>query len=311
MTLETILAQLEKVENDIKAESLLAVMLRNGFEKNQFLTRLKGTFKRPHSRDINGFYLDESSHIDEFISIELNRNGLYDALPEGLFHQPMLSGDSGNLIAKYMAQTRANRNIEADARKLFLPLEHEVFLAKLSLEDKEQKILEDIQEHSASNLLFRFWGLKYSKQVKGLNMLVYLLPMLEKVVGNFQLTEACYELILGEKIRIRKTRSADETITIEETFTLEDAFLGQNTVIGNTVPSPYPVVEIEVGPLKHFGLSDYINKGVLFQTLQLLHEYFIPVEAEVREIIFPSESESGFILGDQNQPAYMGYFELS
>jgi len=311
MTLETVLEQLEKVDNDVKAESLLAVMLRNGFETHQFLTRLKGTFKRPHSRDINKFYLDESSHIDEFVSVELNRNGLYDVLPEGLFHQPTLSGDSANMIAKYVAQARANRNIEAEARKLFLPIEHEVFLAKLSLEDKEQNILEAIQQHNASNLLFRFWGLKYSKQVKGLNTLVYLLPMLEKVVGNFKLTAACYELILGEKVQIKKTLSADESIAIEDSFILDSAFLGQNTVIGNSIPSPFPVVEIEVGPLQNFSLSDYISKGVLFQTLQLLHEYFIPVEAEVREIIFPSERESGFILGDQNQPAFMGYFELS
>ncbi len=311
MTLESVLKSLEQTQSDVKAEALLAVMMRNGMEQQQFLTRLKGTFKRPHSRDISAFYFDESSHIDDFISVELNRNGIYDALPEGLFHQPMLSGDSTNLIAKYVAQARANRAIEGDARKMFLPIEHEVFLSKLNLEDKEQHILENIQQHNSTNLLFRFWGLKHSKQVKGLNMLVYLLPLLEKVVGNFELTAACYELILGEKISIRKTSAANEFIALEESFTLDGAFLGQNTVIGDAAPAPFPVVEVAVGPLKNFNLSDYINRGVLYQTLQLLHQYFIPVEADVREIIFPPETESGFILGDQIQPAHLGYFGLS
>ncbi|MFN8292107.1 MAG: type VI secretion system baseplate subunit TssG [Chitinophagales bacterium] len=311
MDFEEILNHFDAIEGDIKAESIFAVLERNGFNSEHFITRNKSTFHRPNGKDIAHVYFDESSKIEDFLSVELNRNGLYDYLPEGLFHQQTDSISRQTKVDEWVKQARHNKVIEDDSRKFFLPVEHEVFLSRLRLEDKEVSILESMQKQDVGNLLFAFWGLKYSRNVKGLNLLVYLLPMLEKIIGNLQLTEACYEIILGEKVRIQKSYLPKNAIQVAEPFTLNGSFLGQNTVIGNSTPSAFPTLTFTIGPLKRFSLSDYLQKGTLHQTLQLLHSYFVPVEADIEEEIIPNEDEKTFVLGEKNENCRLGFICIS
>jgi hypothetical protein len=311
MTFEQVLKYFESAENDVKAESIFALLLRNGFELDQFITRNKSTFSRPNGKDIEQVYFDESSKIEDFLSVELNRNGLYDYLPEGLFHQQTDSVSKQIRVDEWVKQARGNKVIEDETRKFFLPIEHEVFLSRLKLEDKEISLLESMQQQNAANLLFHFWGIKYSKQVKGLNLLVYLLPMLEKIVGNLSLTQACYEIILGEEVSIDKVFNNSNAIDVDDPFTLEGSFLGQNTVIGNATPSGFPILKFTIGPLKHFKLSDYLQKGVLFQTLELLHSYFLPVEADIEVEIIPNAIEKSFVLEEKSENCRLGYISIS
>lgn len=311
MTFDQVLEYFENAENDVKAESVFALLSRNGFDLAQLITRNKSTFSRPNGRDIEKIYFDESSKIEDFLSVELNRNGLYDYLPEGLFHQQTVSASKQIIIDEFVKQARDNKFIEAETRKFFLPIEHEVFLSRLKLEDKEISLLESMQQQNAGNLLFKFWGIEYSRQVKGLNLLVYLLPLLEKIVGNFALTQACYEIILGEEVRISKVFNGSNAIAVKEPFTLENSYLGQNTVIGHHTPSEFPIIKFTIGPLRHFKLADYLQRGVLFQTLQLLHSFFLPVEADVEEEIIPDAAEKSFVLDEKNENCRLGYISIA
>ena len=72
---------------DIKAEVVVGELHDNHFSQNEILTHHVGSFLRPVRKDIQEVSYPENVLPDEAeeIVLELSRDGLYDALPEGLF----------------------------------------------------------------------------------------------------------------------------------------------------------------------------------------------------------------------------------
>ena len=78
---------IQNVFYDIKAEAVIADLIENGLKPDEFVAINKGIFKRRYARDIdsiNSLKLENTQSISAF---NLNRDGLYDSLPEGLFHK--------------------------------------------------------------------------------------------------------------------------------------------------------------------------------------------------------------------------------
>ena len=87
--LEQHLDYLKRLPVDIRAEVVLADLIEYGLNPDDLVMYSMGLSKRTFHRDIESVELlkaigDRSTKLN----VELNREGIYDALPEGLFHQP-------------------------------------------------------------------------------------------------------------------------------------------------------------------------------------------------------------------------------
>jgi hypothetical protein len=74
-------------EDDFRAEVLVAFWLENGEKSLDNITiRPNGTFQRPYRKDVLEIEQSEKEQPDG-VTLHISREGLYDMLPEGVFHQ--------------------------------------------------------------------------------------------------------------------------------------------------------------------------------------------------------------------------------
>ena len=96
--LEQIFNQLLRVYSNIKAEVLITEMQSNlDLADDDFLIANQSTFSRAYRRDI--IDTNSTAHKNK-LTVNLSRNGLYDILPEGLFHTQELSKDTSSYVAR-------------------------------------------------------------------------------------------------------------------------------------------------------------------------------------------------------------------
>ncbi len=107
---------------DINAETLLAELLSNGLVTNQLKVSKSSAFKKIYRKDVDKVFFDSDDQGTQNATIAINRDGIYDVLPEGLFHQPTSTGSGINTSAM-VAESRRLREEEKKARLFFQPFD--------------------------------------------------------------------------------------------------------------------------------------------------------------------------------------------
>lgn len=289
--LEHIVDELNAIFQNLKAETIVAELKKNStISNNDFKVNHLSNFRRSHRRDITKVSLSE----DHKIEFNLSRNGLYDYLPESVFHYP----SSDKNIASFQQLRYTYKQEEKDARHFFSPLENEFFLQRLNIEFKEQELLSEFLNLD-DQFLINFWDVDATIPRKYLVKLLRLIPFSYKIAGDLELTRICLEHIIDEKVTFRKDYSNKDLIVSEEQIT---NVLGFNfTLHSNKSQFSYPILDIIIGPIEINKLEYYIHKEGLNKFLNVFYEYFIPLEFNLNTK-FEVSSESGITLNEEQQP---------
>ena len=119
--LEAIYEELISVFHDIRAEVIVSEILESSeAELSDFTIHNSSNFKRPFRRDILDHKNSLSSINDYTLNLNLTRNGIYDSLPEGVFHDSSSAAFKG---LSYQKKREKQKNEEKEARKFFQPIE--------------------------------------------------------------------------------------------------------------------------------------------------------------------------------------------
>ena len=77
------------LEKDFRAEVTAAEWVEGGMPEDRVLILLLGALKRSFRKDVDAIEETVSAYDHkEYLLIKTHREGLYDMLPEGLFHHP-------------------------------------------------------------------------------------------------------------------------------------------------------------------------------------------------------------------------------
>lgn len=115
-----------KLQTDFKAEAVAVNLLKyHRAVSNIFIQRI-GINDRAYLKDIKSITSDYLGFDEEVFIIETYREGIYDYLPEGLFHPPSLGATRKN-VESVVKEIRKQKRVEEDARKFFRPFELEIF----------------------------------------------------------------------------------------------------------------------------------------------------------------------------------------
>lgn len=289
--LEEIFKNLLKVYGKVRAEVLIAEIQDNSdFTDDDFLIANQSTFSRAYSRDI----IDTNSRINkDKLTLNLSRNGLYDILPEGLFHTQNVSKD----INSYLASRKTVKEEEQAARQLFAPLENEFFYQKLNIERYERKLLDEFSNLD-DNFLLDFWKIDEKIPEDYIFKLIRLLPHSSKIVGDFELTRLSLQKALSQKVKLKR-----KNIIVNNEFDSNDIIgtqLGVDTVLESTKNQVLiPALEFTIGPIGIDEIDKYLNETEIMRFIEAFYSYFIPMEMEVITKLFVNKN-CEFLLGDTN-----------
>jgi len=270
---------------DIKAESVLAILMDKGFREDDFVLAFESHFKRPYSRDILFTVLEEAAGNKDFLQLHVSRSGLHDLVPEGLFYQPEDLKFQNADAALMAAEHQRNKKKEKEVRRFFMPFENAFISQKVQLEREETHLLEGMGSGILNEYFMEFWGISESIPFEFITPLISLLPHATKIAGDLTLIGQCLEKILHEKVKIKIVEPQANHTDNEFHIGLGRGKLGMDTVLAGDFYEDFPQVEVQIGPLQNSRIQDYLEKGNKESFLKTFYSYFLPAEAEVSTLI--------------------------
>lgn len=263
----------------LKAESLCAELLGNGVSFDELVLQFKGSFKKSYSNDIES--VGESRSDNRTITIAVNRDGIYDRVPEGLFHQTRGGGNTATLNAM-VGEYKRYREEERQARKFFQPVEQELFRYAVLAEENERKIRFGILNGNVGKAFYEFWNIDSRLPAAPASVLVLIMPWIRQIKGNMQLTAKALAMTLDKEVKA-ELQIVEQQPAQDHSFTLgNNASLSVDTVCGNQFNEPYEQWVFTISGLTIEEIDQYTFGHSYGKFLERFEELFIPLSVTAK-----------------------------
>jgi hypothetical protein len=297
--------ELLKNVHDIKGEALVNQALQHEILRDDIVILNDGRFFREYRQDVYAIDQIEDNWRHQLLQLRLSRSGLYDLLPEGLFHQPMADRKSNKSAAEMAAHSRRDKKKETATRKFFQPVENGFFWQRVLIEREEENLLAGMDSGLLNDYFFTFWGFPEGLNKTSAMLLVLLLPYAHAIAGDIRLMHDCLEILLQEKVQILTVRPEINTAG-QAPNSLGIGELGNDLVCGATFTEDYPCLQYIIGPLKNTKAVEYCAGGENDILLQVFNSYFAPAEADITIQIEVDRSDALIELNEETSPI-LGY----
>ncbi|KFF74512.1 hypothetical protein HX13_10280 [Chryseobacterium sp. P1-3] len=297
-----------KLQTDFKAEAVAVNLLKyHRAVSNIFIERI-GINDRAYLKDIKSISSSYLGFDEEVFTIECYREGIYDYLPEGLFHPPSLGASRKN-VDTIVREIRKQKRVEEDARRFFRPFELEVFFTEISALLKESEF--DITSNTDSLLetVSELWPLIKMLDKQNAYIFMHILPFFHQIRGSKRWFERCMTAFL--QVPVEVSFSPNVIDRIEEN---DDSMLLGNSRLGVTyIPSGKHMDGqrnwvVNIGPIPYEEMKKYIPGSPFRKVLQALYDYFLPVTVDVEENFVTEKQVYSFSLEDDERNASrLGY----
>lgn len=287
-----------KLQTDFKAEAVAVNLLKyHRAVSNIFIERV-GINDRAYLKDIKSISSHYMGFDEEVFTIETYREGIYDYLPEGLFHPPSLSTSRKN-VENVVREIRKQKKVEEDARKFFRPFELEIFFTEISGLLKEFDFDISSDTDTLLETVSELWPLINMLDKQSAHIFIYILPFFHQIRGDKQWFERCLSAFLQVPVKVTFTPNIIDDI--EES---DDSMLLGNSRLGVTfIPSGRHMDGqrnwvVNIGPIPYEDVKQYIPGSPFRKILQALYDYFLPVTVDVEENFITEKKEYSFVLED-------------
>lgn len=286
---------------DLRAEVVVADMFDDGISPDNLIVNPLGPFKRAFGRDISGAgWVEGPTRLQRWLQIDLNRTGLYDLLPEGVFHQPTTNDASVSKEAT-LREMAIQHERERAARRFFLPIEQEFFRHRVRIEQEKRAFLfENDAALSDNHLLDWFWNLPDFLTPRQLKRLLYLLPEIHRMAGDLPAMEACFGQLVADRVTLSTHSSGNEWVNASttgvDTSRLGQWLLGADVAFEGWVNDGEPLLRITVHIDSPECLADYLPGGQGLQLLNWLAGYLVPLTTGFRIELDTSALDTAFLL---------------
>lgn len=303
--LEEVIDHIRRLHYDVRAEVVVGELLDNDVQETEVAVQMKNVFTRAFNKDILDAQLDDSQPYHPFVTLTLSRDGLYDRLPEGMFHT--FSSQKQHDVSEMVANYKKHQQEEQEARKFFRPLEHEFFLQRVFLEQREKHLLFDAFGKDADALFLSFWGIPQGLPKGPMNKFIRLLPYIHRIAGNLALVQIYLAAILDEPVEITRQNGPVAVSTGDQT-SLGECRLGVDTMTGSLFYTDMPRVLVKVGPLQHHRVYDFLAWQPYGKLLETCLGFLMPADVEVETLLEPHPDEKQVVVADSRyKEGIMGY----
>lgn len=283
----------------LKAEVIAAEILNKGVSFDEMTISLLGSFRKSYRSDVGEFnvYLNDNTNKSEF-DIFINRDSIYDRLPEGLFHQSRGNTNTSS-ISEIIGEHRRYKEEERQARRFFQPFEQEIFKFATLIEQREQELAFDMLDGDLRNELSNFWNITKELPKSMATLLLRIMPWVYSIKGNLDLTCQALGVMLGKRVSAIQTYLSQEqkggTIS-----SLSQASLGVDTLTGLSVMDTSINWIFTIHDLSKKEVALYPENNVYGKFLKQFEEIFIPLSVDAifdYAIKEKDENESENVLG--------------
>jgi hypothetical protein len=295
---------------DYKAAAHAADLIeRNVIEADRIEIIPIGPDKRAFAKDIensNTYYSEKRRH--DRIRINTNREGLYDMLPEGLFHRPP-TGSAGMDEESMIKDIRDRREEEKQARLFFTPFDAEINHVRIMTELYEN-MLDKKTTYSDLSQIFEFGWDEFNLLNKEQSIIwMHLLPEIQQKRNDIDFVSKVLTALFNLPIAIIDATANVTPIKIADDLQMQlgSSALGIDTIIGDSFMPEHEAFNINIGPTSPKELVNFIPGQKNRAILDMAISYLMPVDAEVNVELLTATDFQETVLSEIGESAYLGY----
>lgn len=294
------------LDSDYKAEVVAASLIEQGIDPDYVAIVRKGIARRGISKEVEEVYQQFSDYdLLEYLCIDANKEGMYDMLPQGIFHQPINKYKTKDK-EDIMEEIRIHRAEEFFARKFFHLFElitdrtlTEAYLFEIKYDRKTS-------HPEFTNLFNQYWPILKVLTLKQGVFFMHVIPLLHQIRSHYGNMEQAFSLILDVPVKITEIRLPAKKAKKNFESNIGESEMGVDFVLGKQFDDAIYDLKLTIGPISSDIMKNYLETAKGYKILEELCEIFLPAHAfAVYDfIIDPQDSE--FILSDDTRSTYIG-----
>ncbi|PZF72746.1 type VI secretion system baseplate subunit TssG [Taibaiella soli] len=270
------------LKTDFKAEVVAAALLQFYDSAQSVYIKRLGNRGRAKKKDIARIWEDHMSLTPCDIVIEVNREGIYDYMPEGVFHKPTL-GKIKHGTEAVIAAIREQRRQENDNRLFFSPFEQETFLQEIFALSIEQRIDNKGLHDNLLQLIYPLWPLLEQLDTATAKIFIYLLPFFYMASGNKKWFTKILQSLLGYPITITEVPHLMKIDRHHPEIDFRIKRLGISTVLTGDHFDGNTNWQLTIGPVDAKDATAFLPNSKMNQLLLAIYENFAPEETEIKQ----------------------------
>ena len=297
-------------ETDFKATTVAAEMIEEGVVKpDQVIILPVGASQRAYSKEIAGISQYDSVYRNRLMtSIKINREGLYDMLPEGLFHQPPASSimiTEEDMIRDIVQR----REEEKQARNFFAPMEAELNSLRTIVAFYEGGLDRKSEYDDLINIFLKEW--KEFKCFTKNQMVIFLqvLPVIHEHRNDLSFISSIFKMMfkvnLDMEYRLTEMKIPDEIAEAMDTK-IGQGVLGVNFVAGRANEQEEELV-ITIGPANPDQIISFLPGSRYATALDVMLSYLIPLQTTVSTKFVMAAEAQKLVIGQGQENSCLGY----
>ncbi len=291
------------VSTDYKAEVIAAEMVENGISADRIVILMSGPLKRSFSKDVETI-AEEISDYDhkEYFLVKTPKEGIYDMLPEGLFHSPT-SHKSAKSEKEIIDSIKQRRTEERNARRFFLPFESAIRHLSIQMALYENALDKRSQFEELIKIFSSHWQIFDYFDTRQANIFIHILPIIHDIRDDHKIIETIFELIflLPVHVTVRRQLSLkpDESVISE----LANSRLGVDFTTGNHIyDDGDDEILIKIGPMDNKEFHQFMPGNTGSRILELLCDYLLPVHIDaVTEFELHQDEKTTRLFDERNE----------
>jgi type VI secretion system protein ImpH len=269
-------------ENDFKAEVIAAEMVEQGTSADRILILMTSALKRSFRKDVE-LIEEELSEYDhkKYTLLKTPKEGIYDMLPEGLFHQPALPKNA-RTEKEIIKAMKKRREEEQNARKFFLPFEATINHMRMLMAMYENKLDKRSHYGDLVDIFKDQWEIFQYLDARQSNIFLHLIPVLHEIRDVHDVIKNIMEMIflLPVKIemRLRLPMHPGEPILSQ----MGESRLGIDLTTGSRIyEEGIEEILITIGPITNEVHHQFMEQRTNGRVLELLCDYLLPAHMDV------------------------------
>ena len=301
--------QLSSAENintlntNFKAELLAASLIEAGYDQNRMVLERRGVDSNGFIREIDIMRVKypSSDPSASYFSIQTGRGGIYDTLPEGVFHCEMpCKGDKSK--EQMLEEIAMHRNEEFYARKFFALYEMEIDKLRIQYQLKEILFDKKTIYRDFTNIFIRYWNIITEMDDHEALRFVMIVPYINKFRINECKIANTLSFILENDISIKR-KNISRLSRVSCTVPISEMRLGINTILSGRENNETHIL-CSVSNLISQEVPDYLECGRKKIILDALFALFFDCDSHFHTSIMVAEDQRKCGLGGVN--TYLG-----
>ncbi|HET9277658.1 MAG TPA: hypothetical protein VFN95_05715 [Flavitalea sp.] len=266
---------------DFKAETIAAEIAEQGKGLEQILVQMLGPLKRTFSNDVNIVETEVLEDHTEYTIVKAAREGIYDMLPETLFHHPT-AHKTARSEKEIIKTIKRRREEEVNARKFFLPIEATINYQRIEMALYENRLDKRTHYDDLVQLFAGHWEIFEYLNAEQANIFLHLIPIIHDIRDDHPKIEEIMEMIFEERVTVSLRNQGPLHPQDTMLSHLAESVLGVDLTTGNIkFDEGVDEIVITIGPMESNVYRDFMPGRKNAIILELLCDYLLPVHADI------------------------------